>query len=361
MLVCVADDRHVVNFVFFYFNLSPYLAMETMKSTSSPPSIAMESSKVLPSSSLQNSMVLIKDPSALSLTSVCSKGIEALALPRSDTELSNSQLPDGSVISEGLSSLSLSNHNTEGLKEPPSTVITPPPSGSVDPPSASQYWSDDEYDEYGVYQTDIDTELLSSRKVKTKYYLHTPIASINEIGVAEAINIVTSIAFLIAFAILRIQPVNDIAYFPKWYLKGLRTSSIQTALQMPEPELVRSRFCCLLEDLRTRVQDFFPIARVAFTTMVHVNWKNKGLDGLKHSNISYSDIDKLSLSNIPNGSDMRCQPRCLRLRRKNENPGGRNLVLELLVVRGPLEEGRRAIGRSLSDDEPPEDGAKGVL
>ncbi|WZZ80974.1 LOW QUALITY PROTEIN: hypothetical protein YC2023_101546 [Brassica napus] len=69
---------------------------------------------------------------------------------------------------------------------------------------------------------------LFSRKVKTKYYLHTPISSINEIGVAEAINIVTSIAFLIAFAILRIQPVNDIAYFPKWYLKGLGTSSIQT-------------------------------------------------------------------------------------------------------------------------------------
>ncbi|CAF1744352.1 unnamed protein product [Brassica napus] len=69
---------------------------------------------------------------------------------------------------------------------------------------------------------------LLGRKVKTKYYLHTPITSINEIGVAEAINIVTSIAFLIAFAILRIQPVNDIAYFPKWYLKGLRTSSIQT-------------------------------------------------------------------------------------------------------------------------------------
>ncbi|KAL0723173.1 hypothetical protein Bca4012_037772 [Brassica carinata] len=136
--------------------------------------------------------------------------------------------------------------------------------------------SDDEYDEYGVYQTDIDT-------------------------IAEAVNIVTSIAFLIAFAILRIQPVNDIVYFPKWYLKGLRTSSIQTALKMPEPELVRSRFCCLLEDLRTRAQDFFPIPCVAFTTMVHVNWKR--LDGLKHSNISYSDIDKLSLSNIPNGSD----------------------------------------------------------
>ncbi|KAG2257449.1 hypothetical protein Bca52824_076743 [Brassica carinata] len=144
--------------------------------------------------------------------------------------------------------------------------------------------SDDEYDEDGVYQTDIDTSCSPQ--------------------VAEAINIVTSIAFLIAFAILRIQPMLDIAYFPKWYLKGLGTSSIQTALQMPEPEFVRSRFCCLLEDLRTRVQEFFPIACVAFTTMVHVNWKNKGLDGLKHSNISYSDIDKLSLSNIPNGSDM---------------------------------------------------------
>ncbi|KAG5408289.1 hypothetical protein IGI04_007747 [Brassica rapa subsp. trilocularis] len=85
--------------------------------------------------------------------------------------------------------------------------------------------SDDEYDEYGVYQTDIDT---SCSPQGNQYYEETSIASINEIGVAEAINIVTSIAFLIAFAILRIQPVNDIAYFPKWYLKGLRTSSIQT-------------------------------------------------------------------------------------------------------------------------------------
>ncbi|CAF1740436.1 hypothetical protein Bca4012_043486 [Brassica carinata] len=83
-----------------------------------------------------------------------------------------------------------------------------------------------------IYKKALYLPLLGSslfpRKVKTKYYLHTPIASINEIGVAEAINIVTSIAFLIAFAILKIQPVNDIAYFPKWYLKGLRTSSIQT-------------------------------------------------------------------------------------------------------------------------------------
>ncbi|KAH0864451.1 hypothetical protein HID58_081662 [Brassica napus] len=152
--------------------------------------------------------------------------------------------------------------------------------------------------------------------VKTKYYLHTPISSINEIGVAEAINIVTSIAFLIAFAILRIQPVNDIAYFPKWYLKGLGTSSIQTGgfgSKFINLDFMSYHFKCQNQSssgldsvvyLRIYVQEFFPIACVAFTTMVHVNWKNKGLDGLKHSNISYSDIDKLSLSNIPNGSDI---------------------------------------------------------
>ncbi|KAJ0251165.1 CSC1-like protein [Hirschfeldia incana] len=155
-------------------------------------------------------------------------------------------------------------------------------------------------------------------------------ATINEIGVAAAINIVTSIAFLIAFAILRIQPVNDRVYFPKWYLKGLRTSSIQTggfgskfinldfrsyvrflnwmpeALKMPEPELVDHAGLDSVVYLRIYLlglKIFFPIACVAFTTMVPVNWTNKGLDGLKHTNISYSDIDKLSLSNIPNGSE----------------------------------------------------------
>nr|VDD50305.1 unnamed protein product [Brassica oleracea] len=157
-------------------------------------------------------------------------------------------------------------------------------------------------------------------------------ASINDIGVAAAINIVTAIAFLLAFAILRIQPVNDRVYFPKWYLKGLRTSSIQTggfgskfinldfrsyvrflnwmpeALKMPEPELIHHAGLDSVVYLRIYLlglKIFFPIACVAFTAMVPVNWKNKGLDRLKHTNISYSDIDKLSLSNIPNGSGSR--------------------------------------------------------
>ncbi|XP_024005247.1 CSC1-like protein At4g15430 isoform X1 [Eutrema salsugineum] len=157
-------------------------------------------------------------------------------------------------------------------------------------------------------------------------------ATINDIGVAAAINIVTAIAFLIAFAILRIQPVNDRVYFPKWYLKGLRSSSIQTggfgskfinldfrsyvrflnwmpeALKMPEPELVDHAGLDSVVYLRIYLlglKIFFPIACVAFTAMVPVNWTNKGLDRLKHSNLTYSDIDKLSLSNIPNGSASR--------------------------------------------------------
>jgi hypothetical protein len=87
-------------------------------------------------------------------------------------------------------------------------------------------------------------------------------ASLGDIGLAAAINILTAFAFLIAFAILRIQPINDRVYFPKWYLRGLRSSPLQggafvskfvnidfrsyirflnwmpAALQMPEPELI---------------------------------------------------------------------------------------------------------------------------
>ncbi|KAE8654910.1 Calcium permeable stress-gated cation channel 1 [Hibiscus syriacus] len=88
-------------------------------------------------------------------------------------------------------------------------------------------------------------------------------ATLSDIGVAAAINILTAFAFLLAFAILRIQPVNDRVYFPKWYLKGLRSSPLvnggafgsrfvnfdwrsyirflnwmPAALRMPEPELI---------------------------------------------------------------------------------------------------------------------------
>lgn len=87
-------------------------------------------------------------------------------------------------------------------------------------------------------------------------------ATVSDIAVSAAINILSAFAFFVAFAILRIQPFNDRVYFPKWYLKGLRSSPtysgtfvrkfvnldfrayvgflnwMPAALQMPEPELI---------------------------------------------------------------------------------------------------------------------------
>lgn len=87
-------------------------------------------------------------------------------------------------------------------------------------------------------------------------------ATFSDIGVAAGINILFAVAFLVAFAVLRLQPINDRVYFPKWYLKGLRSSPmhqgsfmnkfvnldwrsyvrflnwVPDALRMPEPELI---------------------------------------------------------------------------------------------------------------------------
>ncbi|KAK4762255.1 hypothetical protein SAY87_030139 [Trapa incisa] len=151
-------------------------------------------------------------------------------------------------------------------------------------------------------------------------------ATLNDIAVAAAINILSAFAFFLAFAILRIQPVNDRVYFPKWYLKGLRCSPLRTgalvskfvnldfrsylkflswmhaALLMPEPELIDHAGLDSVVYLRiylTGLKIFVPITFLAFAVTVPVNWTNHTL---KHSNLTYSNIDKLSISNIPLGS-----------------------------------------------------------
>ncbi|XP_044466240.1 CSC1-like protein At3g21620 [Mangifera indica] len=151
-------------------------------------------------------------------------------------------------------------------------------------------------------------------------------ATLGDIGVAATINILSAFAFLLAFAILRIQPVNDRVYFAKWYLKGLRSSPLRSgalvskfvnvdfrsyvrflswmpaALQMPEPELIDHAGLDSAVYLRIYLlglKIFVPIAFLAFAVMVPVNWTNKTL---KLSNLTYSNIDMLSISNIPTGS-----------------------------------------------------------
>ncbi|KAK6917782.1 CSC1/OSCA1-like, N-terminal transmembrane domain [Dillenia turbinata] len=151
-------------------------------------------------------------------------------------------------------------------------------------------------------------------------------ATLADIGVAAALNILSAIIFFVAFAILRLQPFNDRVYFPKWYIKGLRSSPTHSgafvsrfvnldhqsyvrflnwmpaALQMPEPELIEHAGLDSAVYLRIYLiglKIFIPIAFLALTVLVPVNVTNSTL---KLANVTYSDIDTLSISNIPLGS-----------------------------------------------------------
>ncbi|XP_051216477.1 CSC1-like protein At4g02900 [Lolium perenne] len=151
--------------------------------------------------------------------------------------------------------------------------------------------------------------------------------SLNDIGVAAGINILSALGFLLAFAVLRIQPINDRVYFPKWYLKGTRSSPrhigaalskfvnadvstymrflnwMPVALKMPEPELIEHAGLDSAVYVRIYLLGlklFVPIAVLAFLVLVPVNWTSGTLEDEK--SISYDEIDKLSISNIGTGS-----------------------------------------------------------
>ncbi|XP_048229587.1 uncharacterized protein LOC8277981 [Ricinus communis] len=150
-------------------------------------------------------------------------------------------------------------------------------------------------------------------------------ATLGDIGVSAAINLLTAFIFLLAFAILRLQPFNDRVYFPKWYLKGIRSSPTRSgafvrrfvnldfrsylrflnwmpeALRMPEPELIDHAGLDSAVYLRIYLlglKIFVPIAFLAWAILVPVNWTNSTLE-LALANVTSSDIDKLSISNIP--------------------------------------------------------------
>ncbi|KAJ6333788.1 hypothetical protein OIU77_009634 [Salix suchowensis] len=152
-------------------------------------------------------------------------------------------------------------------------------------------------------------------------------ATVVDIAVSAAINILSAFIFLLAFAILRIQPFNDRVYFPKWYLKGLRSSASHSgafvrrvvnldfrsyirflnwmpeALKMPEPELIDHAGLDSAVYLRIYLMGlkiFVPIAFLAWAVLVPVNYTNDTLKIAQLvSNVTASDIDKLSISNVP--------------------------------------------------------------
>ncbi|XP_006654360.1 CSC1-like protein At4g02900 [Oryza brachyantha] len=151
--------------------------------------------------------------------------------------------------------------------------------------------------------------------------------SLTDIGVAAGINILSALGFLLAFAVLRIQPINDRVYFPKWYLKGTRSSPrhlgnvfskfvnadlstyirflnwMPAALQMPEPELIEHAGLDSAVYVRIYLlglKIFVPIAVLAFIVLVPINWTSGTLENEK--SLSYDQIDKLSISNLGKGS-----------------------------------------------------------
>ncbi|KAK8497061.1 hypothetical protein V6N13_029029 [Hibiscus sabdariffa] len=150
-------------------------------------------------------------------------------------------------------------------------------------------------------------------------------ATLGDIGVSALINILTAFAFLLAFALLRIQPVNDRVYFPKWYINGGRTNPrrggnfvakfvnldfktylaflnwMPQALKMSETELINHAgldSAIFLRIYTLGLKIFVPITVVALVILIPVNVSSGTLFFLRKE-LVVSDIDKLSISNVP--------------------------------------------------------------
>lgn len=149
-------------------------------------------------------------------------------------------------------------------------------------------------------------------------------ADLSDIGVSAGFNLLSALVFLLAFAFLRIQPFNDRVYFPKWYIRGLRSSPMHTgafmrkfvnldfrsylkflnwmpdAIKMPEAEIIEHAGLDSAVYLRIYLiglKIFVPVTVLSFLVLVPVNFTNDTLASL--SKVTFSNIDKLSISNVP--------------------------------------------------------------
>ncbi|KAH9297817.1 hypothetical protein KI387_029499, partial [Taxus chinensis] len=154
-------------------------------------------------------------------------------------------------------------------------------------------------------------------------------ATLQDIGVAAGINLLSALVFLLAFAILRLQPINDRVYFPKWYLMGSRDSPkhvgtsvgkfinlnwrtyhkflnwIPEALKIPESALIEHAGLDSVVYLRIYIvglKIFVPLMILAFTILVPVNVTSDISDAVKNE-VGFSIIDKVSISNVSDGSE----------------------------------------------------------
>ncbi|GAU42467.1 hypothetical protein TSUD_235360 [Trifolium subterraneum] len=150
-------------------------------------------------------------------------------------------------------------------------------------------------------------------------------ATLEDLGVSAAINILSAFAFLLAFALLRIQPINDRVYFPKWYISGGRSNPrssgnfvgkfvnlnfktyltflnwMPQALRMSETEIINHAgldSAVFLRIYTLGLKMFIPMSIVALLILIPVNVSSGTLFFLRKE-LVVSDIDKLSISNVP--------------------------------------------------------------
>lgn len=151
-------------------------------------------------------------------------------------------------------------------------------------------------------------------------------SSLSALGVSAGINLLSAFIFLVAFAVLRFQPVNDRVYYPKWYTKGLRQGSkragrslssivnlnwkvylhflnwTREALHMPEPELIEHAGLDSAIFLRIYIlglKIFVPLMFMGFVVLVPVNATGKNL---LTKDVGHIDIGLLSITNVTQGS-----------------------------------------------------------
>ncbi|CAI7850519.1 unnamed protein product [Closterium sp. NIES-54] len=166
-------------------------------------------------------------------------------------------------------------------------------------------------------------------------------STFGELGYACAINVAVLAGMLVAYTILSKQPLNARVYFTKWFslndreaaekyekvkMKGnvvkrrqwlnlsLRSyrsafSWVDVALAMPERELIAHAGLdnvVFLHALKLGFKIFGPILIVAAAVLVPVNYLGGGLQQQAQSDpdLTYSDIDMLSIANIPNQSSL---------------------------------------------------------
>lgn len=149
-------------------------------------------------------------------------------------------------------------------------------------------------------------------------------ATLSDIGVSAIINILGAFAFLLAFALLRLQPINDRVYFPKWYINGKRSAPrhvgnfvgkfvnlnfktyltflnwMPQAMQMSEAQIIEHAgldSAVFLRIYTLGLKIFLPTALVALLVLIPVNVSD-GILFFLSKDLVVSDIDKLSISNI---------------------------------------------------------------